>query len=116
MSGHGRVKVPPSRVSAWRYGYNTPRHYTDMGTQCGGAHFDLVTPSTCNICGGPPRTRSLMAPGRYGTGTITGVYKSGGTIKVTYEATASHGGYYIVKLCKNNNVKKDICTQADFDR
>jgi hypothetical protein len=57
-----------------------------------------------------------MAPGKYGTGTITGEYRSGGTIKLKYQGTASHCGYYIVKLCKNNNPKKDICTQADFDR
>lgn len=116
VSGHGRLNLPASRVSAFRHGFNTPPHWSDMETHCGGAHFDKMTPSTCNICGGRPGTRSLMAPGKYGTGTITGEYRSGGTIKLKYQGTASHCGYYIVKLCKNNNPKKDICTQADFDR
>ena len=57
-----------------------------------------------------------MAPGKYATGTITGEYRSGGTIKLKYQATANHKGYFLVKLCKNNNVRKDTCTQADFDK
>ena len=116
VSSHGRLNLPASRVSAWRNGFNTPPEYTDNETHCGGAHFDKLTPATCNICGGRPNTRSLMAPGRYGTGTITREYTSGGTIKLTYQATASHGGYYIVKLCNNGNRKRDTCTQAEFDR
>ena len=44
------------------------------------------------------------------------VTKSGGTIKLKYQATANHKGYFLVKLCKNNNIRKDTCTQADFDK
>ena len=116
VSGHGRLLLPASRVSADRAGFNTPRYNDDTGTQCGGSHFDKLTPSTCNICGGRPGTRTFMAPGKYATGTITGEYRSGGTIKLKYQATANHKGYFLVKLCKNNNVRKDTCTQADFDK
>ena len=116
VSGHGRLKLPASRVSAWRYGFNTPAHYTDMGTNCGGGHFDKLTPATCNICGGRKGTKSLMAPGRYATGTITGQYKSGGTIKLEYEATANHIGYFLVKLCTNVPSKSNDPPQSCFDR
>ena len=116
VSGHGRLKLPASRVSAWRYGFNTPAHYTDMGTNCGGGHFDKLTPATCNICGGRKGTKSLMAPGRYATGTITGQYKSGGTIKLAYEATANHIGYFLVKLCTNVPSKSNDPPQSCFDR
>ena len=100
VAGHGMLKLPRSRVSAWRKqgcceapnpkvwenGWcNTPAYYDDMATHCGGKHFDLVTPKTCNICGGRAGTKKFMAPGRYATGTITGQYKSGGTIKLEYE-------------------------------
>ena len=117
VSGHGRLKLPASRVSASRFGFNTPVNYDDVSTHCGHyKHFDKLTPSICNICGGLPGTKKLMAPGKYGTGTITGEYRSGGIIKLAYNAVASHKGYFLVKLCINNDVKKDICTQADFDK
>ena len=38
-----------------------------------------------------------------GTGTITGEYKSGGTIKLKYKMTANHKGYFLVKLCVTDN-------------
>ena len=131
MAGHGMLKLPRSRVSAWRKKgcckspnpevwangwFNTPAHYTDMGTNCGGGHFDKVTPKTCNICGGRAGTEKFMAPGRYATGTITGQYKSGGTIKLEYEATANHIGYFLVKLCTNVPSKSRDPPQSCFDR
>ena len=116
VSGHGRLKLPASRVSAFRYGFNTPAQWTDMGTNCGGAHFDSVTPKTCNICGGMPDTQTFMAPGKYATGTITGQYTSGGTIKLEYEATANHIGYFLVKLCTNVPSKRSDPPQSCFDR
>ena len=33
---HGRLRTPPSRVSMWRDGYNTPKEYTDNQYNCGG--------------------------------------------------------------------------------
>ena len=131
VAGHGMLKLPRSRVSAWRKQgcceapnpkvwengwFNTPAYYDDNGSHCGGKHFDLVTPKTCNICGGRPETKTFMAPGEFATGTITGQYKSGGTIKLEYEATANHIGYFLVKLCTNVPSKSSDPPQSCFDR
>ena len=116
VSGHGRLKLPASRVSAFRYGFNTPPHWNDMETHCGGARFDLVTPKTCNICGWRPGTKTFMAPGKYATGTITGQYKAGGIINLEYEATANHIGYFLVKLCTKVQSTKSDPAQSCFDR
>jgi hypothetical protein len=35
-NGHGRLIEPPSRSSAWRYGFNTPVNYNDHELFCGG--------------------------------------------------------------------------------
>ena len=114
VSGHGIVWKPVSRTSAWKAGYNTPAYYTHTGVQCGGRHFDKVTPKTCNICGGRPGTSTFVSD-RYATGTITGTYKSGGTIKLEYEATANHMGYFLVKLCVNNKPRASP-PQSCFDK
>ena len=113
MSGHGQLRLPASRASAWREGFNTPAYYDDMGTQCGGRHFDKVTPKTCNICGGRPGSKQFLTGSRYATGTITGEYRSGGTIKLRYHATANHKGYFLVKLCPQNT---DNPTQSCLDK
>lgn len=34
--GHGRLIEPPSRASAWRYGFDTPPNYNDHELYCGG--------------------------------------------------------------------------------
>ena len=114
MESHGRLVKPASRASAFRYGFNTPSNWNDMATFCGGKHFDAVTPATCNICGGRPRSSEFLAPGRFATGTITGEYKMGQRIKIKYEATTNHLGYFLTKLCKNDNVKRDPA-QSCFD-
>ena len=36
VEGHGRLVDPPSRSSAWRYGFDTPRNYDDNQLFCGG--------------------------------------------------------------------------------
>ena len=112
----GRLKLPASRVSAFRYGFNTPALWDDIHTFCGGAHFDLVTPETCNIRGGRPGTKTFMAPGKYALGTITGQYKAGGVINLEYEATANHIGYFLVKLCTNVPSKSRDPPQSCFHR
>ena len=33
---HGRLIEPPSRASAWRYGFSTPANYDDNQLFCGG--------------------------------------------------------------------------------
>ena len=112
----GRLELPASRVSAWRYGFDTPPLYDDIHTYCGGAHFNLVTPQTCNICGGGPGTKTFMAPGKYATGTITGQYKAGGIINLVYDANVNRKGYFLVKLCRKVSSTKSDPAQSCFDR
>lgn len=34
--GHGYMTLPPSRSSAWRFGFGTPTNYDDNALYCGG--------------------------------------------------------------------------------
>lgn len=36
IEGHGRLIEPPSRASAWRYGFDTLANYNDHELFCGG--------------------------------------------------------------------------------
>ena len=36
VRGHGRLISPPSRSSAWRYGFPVPPNYQDNELFCGG--------------------------------------------------------------------------------
>lgn len=50
--GHGRLIEPPSRASAWRYGFNTPHNYNDHELYCGGFTRQWVkNEGKCGICG-----------------------------------------------------------------
>lgn len=40
--GHGRLADPPSRASAWRFGFNTPKDYNDNEGFCGGFNVSCV--------------------------------------------------------------------------
>ena len=35
-TSHGRLTEPPSRASAWRFGFDTPENYDDNQLFCGG--------------------------------------------------------------------------------
>ena len=121
VASHGQLWQPASRNTAWRVGFNTPADYNDMETACVlRPFFDVVTPRWCNICGGRPGTKTSRPDnsGRTiqvipGTGTITGEYKSGGTIKLKYKMTANHKGYFLVKLCVTDSPQ--TATQSCFD-
>jgi hypothetical protein len=39
---HGRLMVPASRNSMWRYGYPNPENYDDNQLWCGGAQSNLT--------------------------------------------------------------------------
>ena len=72
----------------------------------------------CGICGDPwgDSPREHEAPGgRYANGIIAQTYKPGQIIDVNIEVTANHKGYFIFRLCANNNVKQDP-DQECFDR
>lgn len=36
VRGHGRLARPPSRSSAWQFGFSTPINYNDWQLNCGG--------------------------------------------------------------------------------
>lgn len=40
--GHGLLVDPPSRASAWRFGYDTPIDYNDNEGFCGGFNVSIV--------------------------------------------------------------------------
>ena len=42
VRAHGRLLDPPSRSSAWRVGFNTPKDYNDMEAFCGGFEVNFV--------------------------------------------------------------------------
>jgi len=45
--GHGYLVQPPSRSTAWRYGYSTPPNYNDMELYCGGFAVSLIAVLFC---------------------------------------------------------------------
>jgi len=116
VHGHGRLMEPPSRASAWRFGFKTPANYNDNELFCGGFGHQQKLGMKCGICGdawdGPRRHE---AGGKYATGTIVRNYKAGETFDLHVELTASHKGYFEFRLCPNNDVTK-AATQACLDQ
>ena len=119
VSGHARFIEPPSRASAWRYGFDTPPDYNDNQVFCGGFTYQFAQAGgKCGICGDPwlDAQKPHEAPGgQYATGTIVRSYNAGETIKAKIQVTANHAGDFTFKLCPNNNVNQDP-TQECFDR
>ncbi|XP_049876387.1 uncharacterized protein LOC126373994 isoform X2 [Pectinophora gossypiella] len=112
-SGHGRVLEPPSRASAWRYGYPVPADYDDDGANCGGYSVQHVSNSgKCGICGDaysipPPRPHELG--GVYGVGIIVAHYLPGSLISTTVDLTTSHRGFWQFKLCADPEANDQEC-------
>lgn len=119
VSGHGRLTEPPSRASAWRYGFNTPKDYNDNEGFCGGFAYQWQQANgRCGICGDGwfENPRQHEAPGgRFATGTIVRSYTEGQMIKARIQITANHAGSFTFKLCANDNPNQDP-TQDCFDR
>merc|ERR1712038_1883019 len=116
--GHGRLIEPPSRSSAWRFGFGTPENYNDNALFCGG--FDRQHKKNggkCGICGDPwdVSPRQNEAGGRYATGTIVADYKKGQIIDINVDLTNAHLGWFEFRLCPNNDVKK-AATQECLDK
>lgn len=54
VNGHGRLIEPPSRASAWRYGFDTPHNYNDHELFCGGFTRQWEkNGGKCGVCGDP---------------------------------------------------------------
>lgn len=95
-SGHGRLIEPPSRASAWRYGFSTPPNYNDHELYCGGFNRQWQkNDGKCGECGDAfdvPRPRPHEFGGKWGQGVIVRRYKPGSVITLRVELTASHMG------------------------
>ena len=99
--GHGRLIDPPSRNSAWRYGFDTPRQDTDNELNCGGFNVQWSTnKGKCGVCAYhlKPGQALYTHPGKYATGTITKTYKEGQQIEVIVDVTSNHQGYFIFRV------------------
>ncbi|KAL3866015.1 hypothetical protein ACJMK2_043356 [Sinanodonta woodiana] len=117
VTGHGRMIEPAMRSSMWRFGYNTPVNYNDMGLNCGGFvnHFETHG-GKCGVCGDPwEGPRENEAGGKYALGVVARQYKIGQVINVTIELTSNHMGYFEFRLCPVNDPLK-TATQACLDR
>ncbi|XP_064643969.1 uncharacterized protein LOC135497906 [Lineus longissimus] len=117
VAGHGRLIKPPSRSSAWRYGFSTPANYNDHELFCGGFGVQYgKNGGKCGICGDPWQgQRANEAGGIYATGTIVGKYQQGETIDIEVELTANHLGWFEFKVCPNNDYTK-AATQECLDK
>jgi hypothetical protein len=95
--GHGRFVGPPSRSSAWRFGFDTPINYNDHELYCGGMNVQWQQHGgNCGMCGdnyGLPVPRPNEFGGSpYGVGVIVATYQAGQTIRLDVELTQSHLG------------------------
>ncbi|KAL8579495.1 hypothetical protein ACOMHN_025448 [Nucella lapillus] len=119
VRGHGMMIDPPQRSSMWRYGYSTPRNYDDNQLYCGGFSRQWnINGGKCGVCGDPyddSQPRANEAGGMFATGVIVKTYRQGQAIDVSVKITANHMGYFVFKLCPNNNVKK-VTTQECLDQ
>ena len=72
VSCHGRLVDPPSRTSAWRFGFPTPTYYDDIETNCGGYQRHIEqNGGKCGVCGDPwdePGPRQFEGGGEFGQG------------------------------------------------
>lgn len=103
VDGHGRLIEPPSRASAWRFGFDTPHNYNDHELYCGGFSRQWhKNKGKCGVCGdawdqSTPRPHELG--GRFGKGVIVRKYAPHDAVTIKIELTASHFGYFEFRVC-----------------
>ncbi|XP_050667786.1 uncharacterized protein LOC126967385 [Leptidea sinapis] len=104
VEGHGRLIEPPSRASAWRYGFGTPHNYNDHELYCGGFTRQWNRNNgKCGVCGDAwdsPQPRDHELGGRFGQGVIVRKYASKDIIVIKVELTASHMGFFEFRVCE----------------
>lgn len=105
-AGHGRLEDPPSRATAWRYGFKTPPNYQDNELFCGGFPNQQSQGGKCGVCGDPYQgPRPHEAGGKYATGTIVKRYNQDSKMAVRVQLTANHKGWMEFRLCPVNDPK-----------
>ncbi|XP_011204422.2 uncharacterized protein LOC105226973 [Bactrocera dorsalis] len=101
--GHGRLIEPPSRATAWRYGFQTPPNYNDHELYCGGFTRQWKQNNgKCGECGDAwdlPKPRPHESGGFWGKGVIVRKYSSESVMLIRVELTASHMGYFEFRIC-----------------
>lgn len=111
VNGHGRMIEPPSRASAWRYGFSTPPNYNDHELFCGGFSRQWQKNNgKCGECGDAwdsPLPRPHEYGGKYGLGVVTRKYNPGSEFIIRIELTASHMGYFEFRVCPDPAGKQD---------
>ncbi|XP_062562175.1 uncharacterized protein LOC134225820 [Armigeres subalbatus] len=114
-NGHGRLIEPPSRASAWRYGFSTPPNYNDHELYCGGFNRQWQkNDGKCGECGDAydvPKPRPHEYGGKWGQGVIVRRYRPGSVFTLRVELTASHMGYFEFRICDNVKAQQDCLDQ-----
>lgn len=93
--GHGRLIEPPSRSSAFRYGFATPPNFNDHELYCGGFERHQQNNGKCGECGDAwdlPEPRPHEYGGKWGQGIVVRRYKMNLEIVIRVELTVSHMG------------------------
>ncbi|CAG9770059.1 unnamed protein product [Ceutorhynchus assimilis] len=118
VRGHGRLIEPPSRASAWRYGFDTPHNYNDHELYCGGFTRQWVkNEGKCGVCGDPwdsKKPRAHEYGGVYGQGLIVRKYGLGGIINIRVELTANHFGYFEFRICPDFKTTNQDCLDQNI--
>nr|XP_032288888.1 uncharacterized protein LOC6629308 [Drosophila virilis] len=112
---HGRLIEPPSRASAWRYGFQTPPDYNDHELYCGGFTRQWKhNGGKCGECGDAwdlPEPRPHEHGGQWGQGVVVRSYLPSSEIIIRVELTASHMGYFEFRLCPKPSAKQSCLDQ-----
>ncbi|XP_053690918.1 uncharacterized protein LOC128739457 [Sabethes cyaneus] len=110
-AGHGRLIEPPSRASAWRYGFSTPPNYNDHELYCGGFNRQWQkNDGKCGVCGDAfdaPKPRPHEYGGKWGQGVVVRRYRPESIITLRVELTASHMGYFEFRICDSVKAQQD---------
>ncbi|KAG6464063.1 uncharacterized protein LOC115452786 [Manduca sexta] len=112
-NGHGRLIEPPSRASAWRFGFDTPHNYNDHELFCGGFTRQWnKNGGKCGVCGDAwdaPPPRAHEPGGRFYKGVIVRKYPPNSTITIKVELTASHAGFFEFRVCNEPKSTTQDC-------
>ncbi|CAF4572679.1 unnamed protein product [Rotaria socialis] len=116
IHGHGRMEDPPARNAAWRYGFDVPANYDDVGLNCGGLGVQSLNGGKCGICGDSyDGSRYHESGGKYATNIIVRHYLSGALIDVKILLSANHKGFMEFRLCPAVDANTEV-TQECLDQ
>lgn len=118
IESHGRLIEPPSRASAWRYGFDTPHNYNDHELYCGGFTRQWVkNEGKCGVCGDAwdsKKPRAHEYGGVFGQGVVVRKYGVGATINIRVELTANHNGYFEFRICPDYKTTTQECLDQNI--